>query len=643
MAGDNALRISHFRVEEQLSRDELGYFFRAVDEQLDRPVVLRVVRAAQVENVGPSGPIRQRIRSQARAASLVNHPNLVTIYEYRSLAETDIVVMELVEGRTLQELRNAGRRWTVVELAGMLARLGDALAAAHAGGLVHGNVNAANVRIRPDGRFKLLDLGIPKLDTVDDSVPHDASDDVRGLARMTCGLLGPPIDVHSEGVEGESDPLSDPTAARAHYGFLAPVLRMALRDAQGYPSGGAFRDAVLEAMESASSRSGKSREIDRSFSTHVLGPSAAGVVEDLLPAESPVFEPIGLAARSGAPRLVLPADLAERASREPFDPNTIRLTIQTPKWHSRLGRFFRPRVLVVAALTVAVALAAVVFQRRDGVPVSAATLEPTLAEATGTLTDPVPGDSLVVAATDPAAGDEGDENTTPGDETLAASAPGVPTGGTGSTPVFTAPVRVTPTGSTIRALDGDGGPWTDTAEIGVPAGDTRVLEFSRAGYVTQRHDFAGRRLSVALQPDSAIVRFRSNVSADVFRSTAGGEVRIGTTDVDVRLPTGNHRFVYRSPGQPDWNTTVAMTSPGGTYDVSKSDYVTVGSLVATAAPTWARVSVNGGLPRETPATFDSLAVGRHVVTVTREGFATIVDTVLVSAGEIARRSYTIRR
>jgi hypothetical protein len=209
--------------------------------------------------------------------------------------------------------------------------------------------------------------------------------------------------------------------------------------------------------------------------------------------------------------------------------------------------------------------------------------------------------------------------------------------------VFTAPVRVTPTGSTIRALDGDGGPWTDTAEIGVPAGDTRVLEFSRAGYVTQRHDFVGRRLSVALQPDSAIVRFRSNVSADVFRSTAAGEIRIGTTNVDVRLPTGNYRFVYRSPGQPDWNTTVAMTSPGGSYDVSKSDYVTVGSLVATAAPTWARVSVNGGLPRETPATFDSLAVGRHVVTVTREGFATIVDTVLVSAGEVARRTYTIRR
>jgi hypothetical protein len=643
MAGDNALRISHFRVEEQLRRDELGYYFRAVDEQLDRPVVLRVVRAGHIENGGAPGPIRQRIRSQARAASLVNHPNLVTIYEYRSLAETDIVVMELVEGRTLQELRNEGRRWTVVELAGMLARLGDALAAAHAGGLVHGNINAANVRIRPDGRFKLLDLGIPKLDTVDDSVPHDASDDVRGLARMTCGLLGPPIDVHSEGVAGESDPLSDPTAARAHYGFLAPVLRMALRDAQGYANGGAFRDAVLEAMESASSRSGKAREIDRSFSTHVLGPSAAGVAEDLLPAESPVFEPIGMAARSGAPRLVLPADLAERASREPFDPNTIRLTIRTPKWHSRLGRFFGPRVLVVAALTGVVALAAVAFQRRDGVPVSAATLEPTLAETTGTITDPVPGDSLVVAATDPAAGDEGDENTMPDDETLAASAPGVPTAGSGSTPVFTAPVRVTPTGSTIRALDGDDGPWTDTAEIGVPAGDTRVLEFSRAGYVTQRHDFAGRRLSVALQPDSAIVRFRSNVSADVFRSTAAGEIRIGTTNVDVRLPTGNYRFVYRSPGQPDWNTTVAMTSPGGSYDVSKSDYVTVGSLVATAAPTWARVSVNGGLPRETPARFDSLGVGRHVVTVTREGFATIVDTVLVSAGEVARRTYTIRR
>jgi hypothetical protein len=644
MAAGKALRISHFRVEDQLQRDELGYFFRAVDEQLDRPVVLRVVRAGQVENGGAPGPMRQRIRAQARAAATVSHPNLVTIYEFRSLAETDIVVMELVEGRTLQELRNAGRRWTVVEMARLLARVGDALATAHEAGLVHGNVNAANVRIRPDGRFKLLDLGIPKIDTIDDHVPHDPSDDVRGLARMACELLGPPIDIVADG-DGEPDLLVDPTAARAHYGFLAPVLKTALRDSRGYANGAALRDAVLQALEMASGKSSRGSDIDRGFSTHVLGPrAAASVAEDSLPAEIPVFESISQGRRGGGPRLVLPADLAERAPPDDtFDPNAIHLTLRPPSWVHKAGRMLGPRAVIALVLVGAVAIAAifVLYRVSTRSPASAATLDPNLAAAEGevappSMTDPgVPADSL---SADPALAGGDDGRVAP----IGDSVPAGEEEATTTAPVFTAPVRVSPAGARIRALDGSG-EWTGDAEIGVSAGDTLLLELSRPGYVSQRHEFVGRRISVALQPDSVIASFRANVSADVFLAGGSGDTRIGTTNVDVRLPTGRHRIVFRSPGQEDWETTVSMTTPGQTYPVSKTDFVTVGSLMASAAPTWATVSVDGGLPRETPARFDDLAVGRHVVTVTREGFETIVDTVLVSAGGTIRRNYTLRQ
>lgn len=621
-------------MEEQLQRDELGYFFSAVDEQLDRPVVLRVVRAGQLPDGRAPGPVRVRIRANAKAAAHVSHPNLVTIYEFRSLAETDIVVMEMAGGQTLQELRNAGRRWTVVEMARLLARLADALAAAHEAGLVHGNLNANNVRVKPDGRFKLLDLGIPKLDTIDDHVPHDPSDDVRGLARMACELLGPPVDVVRDAVAGPPDPLTDPTTARAHFGFLAPVLKTALQDSKGYVDGAAFRDAVLQAMEMTTGRVTSAGDMDRGFSTHVLGPVAIVPVEDALPADSRTLEPINPGGRPGGPRLVLPPDLAGRAPAQPFHPDHIRLAPRPARIRERIGRFFTPRVTIAAVLVGAVGIAITIALRRDAgrTPVSAATLDPQVADS---------GETVVIVSDDPPDGTQtgASAGSVPGDDTVSGTAAAPAS----SPPMFGAAVRASPPGTTIRSLDGPGGPWDTDAQISVPAGDTIVLEFSHPGYVTQRRPFTGSRLTVSLRPDSVLARFRANVAADVFLVTPTGEVRLGTTNVDVRLPSGNHRIVYRAPGQSEWRTTSSMTTPGGAYDVVKDDYVTVGTLVVAVSGTWARVSVDGGQSRETPARFEALSAGSHVITLSRQGFATVVDTVIVEAGGVTSRTYEIRR
>jgi len=648
MPGSGALRISHFRVEEQLRRDELGYFFRAVDEQLDRPVVLRVVRALQaMPDVAP-GPIRSRIRSNAKAAAHVSHPNLVTIHEFRALSETDIIVMELAEGPTLEESFIEGRRWTVVEVARMLARLGDALAAAHDAGLVHGNVNAANVRVRADGRIRLLDLGIPKFDSIEDTVPHDPSDDVRGLARIAVDLLGPPPDLAMP-AESAGDLLSDTVASRARFGFLAPVLRMAVRDTRGFANGAAFRDAVLQAMEMATGRPGQAGEFERGFATHVLGPEAAVAVEDTLPADAATLEPMTRAAggtRGGGPRLVLPPDLAERAPAGSFNPENFRLALRAqprlPRFRGRTG----PGIVIAALLLVAIGIAAgvILFRLAGPQPASGdapdpvATIDEAGAESGAALDSTTELAASTNAAVTPPAGGALSADVVGADDTVAAADAPAP-----ELPVFSAVVRASPSGTRIRAVDGDGGPWESGSEIGVVAGDTIRLEFSHPGYITQRRSFTGSRMSIALDPDSAIARFRANISADVFIRTGSGDRRLGTANVDVRLPTGTHRIVFRSPGQPDWETTVAMNQAGATYDVTKADYATTGTLVAAVSGSWARVSVDGGPARETPARFESLPVGRHVVTLTRAGFATVVDTVIVSATGITRRTYTMRR
>jgi hypothetical protein len=277
--------------------------------------------------------------------------------------------------------------------------------------------------------------------------------------------------------------------------------------------------------------------------------------------------------------------------------------------------------------------------RRDAgrASASAATLE----------TEPAAPGETVVVVSDDSLNTEGPDDVDPGSvapvDDVGSGAGGAGSRRTAAPPMFAATVRATPPGTTIRALDGSGGPWNTDAQVTVPAGDTLVLEFSHPGYVTQRRPFTGSRFSVTLRPDSVVARFRANIPADVFLTTASGEVQLGTTDIDVRLPSGVHRIVYRAPGQDDWEITTSMTTPGGAYDVIKEDFVTVGTLVVTVSGTWARVSVDGGLARETPATFESLTVGPHLVTVSRQGFSTVVDTVVVEAGGVTRRTYEIRR
>ena len=622
------LRISHYRVEHELRRDTLGYFFRAVDEQLDRTVVLRVVRANLVLFGTRLAETRARIRENAKAVARLSHPNLVTIYEYRSLAETDMIAMEFADGETLEAARLAGRRWTVLEVARLLAQMADALAAAHVAGLIHGNVTPVNIRVRPDGRAKLLDLGVAKKDILDGRVPHDAADDVRGLARVGYDLLAPPQTEEPPPGMRRRDPLADPVAGRAQFGFLAHVLTTALHDPVGYNSAVAFRDAVLVAIEMATGRSVRGPELEGAFATQFAGPDMAAT-DAAVSADLHTLIPVGrTSATHRPPRLVLPPDLASRAPRdESAEMVDIRPGPRTAPWavslvERALGRI-GPSVAIAILVGLSLGLATWLVLRRsnNGRPVSA--------ELVGTTPD---------SGADTTAAAGGGDSTARAQ--AAAAAPTPPQ--TAATPaIFEAVVRAGPPGAVIRSRS-TGQTWTDQAQISVVAGDSVQLEFSRPGYVTQRRPFTGSRISVELDPDSVAARFTANVPAEVFLVDGPTPRRLGTTDLSVRLPSGSHRVLFRSLGQPDWDTTVVMARPGLGYAIAKQDYRTVGSFIATVAGTWALVSVDGGPSRETPARFDSLAVGRHIITVSRQGFSTVTDTVLVQPGGVLRRQYTVR-
>lgn len=637
----STIRITHFRVERELGRDALGYVFHALDEQLERPVALRVARAAAAYGAPDVPAIRAKFRDRAKRAAALSHPNLVTIYEFRALTETDLLVMELVEGDTLAELVERNTRWTVIETARIMARLADALAAAHDAGLVHGRMNARNVRIRPDGRIKLLDLGVPS-EPVDELAGEPTMrDDLRGLARIACQMLSPTQQKSDEAVFAA---LRDAVTSRARYGFLSPVLLRAIGDpgTGAFTNAGEFRDTLVLALDAATNRSGPDgREDEARWSTRVVGPDRT--TEDRLPADARALSAIGRAP-AGSRRLVLPPDFAEK----------------TPVPEDRLGASIlrnKParapvsaRVAVAFAIVAALAVVGwIAYQRFDAARsdspdrIAGDSQEEVVAIAPETAAplyaSPPPGETMA-----------GGDTTSSNEEVPPDNGAGVASENAATPPVaetagieLNAMVRGSPAGTSITVVGDPSRRWTDAVELSVPSGDSIRLSFTRPGYVSQTHTFTGSRLAVELQPDSVIAAFDANVPATVFLVTGAGERALGTTPTQVRLPSGSLRITFRSPGQPDWTTVQDMTVPGRRYTVLKTDYVSAGDLIVLIDGTWAMISLDGGPERETPVRFEDIPVGQHVLRVSREGFQTIVDTVVVTAGQPVTRQYTLRR
>jgi Tol biopolymer transport system component/predicted Ser/Thr protein kinase len=154
--------ISHYEVTEELGRGGMGAVYKARDTLLDRVVALKLLRS-DVAN-----PTRERrFIQEAKTASSLNHPNIVTIYEIFHVGEAPCIAMEYVAGETLEQHLEKGRlefrqglEWSI--------SMADALAQAHAAGIVHRDVKPSNIIITSTGLLKILDFGLAKLTQVPD-------------------------------------------------------------------------------------------------------------------------------------------------------------------------------------------------------------------------------------------------------------------------------------------------------------------------------------------------------------------------------------------------------------------------------------------------------------------------------------------
>jgi serine/threonine-protein kinase len=151
-------RIGHYQVISLLGRGGMGEVFLAEDTRLERKVALKILPAAFTEN-----PDRvRRFEHEAKAASSLNHPNILTIHEIGEADGAHYIVSEFVEGETLRERMRREPLSLSVAL-DVAQQVADALAAAHAAGITHRDIKPENVMARPDGLVKVLDFGLAKL------------------------------------------------------------------------------------------------------------------------------------------------------------------------------------------------------------------------------------------------------------------------------------------------------------------------------------------------------------------------------------------------------------------------------------------------------------------------------------------------
>jgi Tol biopolymer transport system component len=150
-------RIGHYEIQSLLGAGGMGEVYLAHDLKLDRQIAVKILPAQFTQDIAQV----QRFEREARAASGLNHPNIITIHEIARDDDTHFIATEFVAGQTLREKIQGGQT-PLNEALRIAIQIAEALTAAHSAGIVHRDIKPENVMVRPDGLVKVLDFGLAK-------------------------------------------------------------------------------------------------------------------------------------------------------------------------------------------------------------------------------------------------------------------------------------------------------------------------------------------------------------------------------------------------------------------------------------------------------------------------------------------------
>ena len=150
--------ISHYRILKQLGAGGMGEVYLAEDVRLGRKVALKILNADLTKH---EDRVR-RFEQEARAASALTHPNILTIFDIGKEDSAHFIATEFIDGQTLRSVLTRARL-KLGEVLDIAVQTAGALAAAHAAGIIHRDIKPENIMVRPDGLVKVLDFGLAKL------------------------------------------------------------------------------------------------------------------------------------------------------------------------------------------------------------------------------------------------------------------------------------------------------------------------------------------------------------------------------------------------------------------------------------------------------------------------------------------------
>ncbi len=176
-------KIGHYKVNSSIGAGGMGEIYRARDTRLKRDVAIKILP----ENLMKNDSAVERFMREARAASALNHPNILTIYDIGEFEKARFIATEFVEGETIRE-RLKSAPLPVEDALDIAIQISNALDAAHSAGIVHRDIKPENIMLRADGYVKILDFGIAKL-LENEPAAGDGGDATLAFSATTPGMI----------------------------------------------------------------------------------------------------------------------------------------------------------------------------------------------------------------------------------------------------------------------------------------------------------------------------------------------------------------------------------------------------------------------------------------------------------------------